>query len=70
MADLARTGEAHGVPLQYFLIEHFLQNLEGNPKEYEEQFLLTCVPHCHKGTNLPKIIVTLFEFDIVHFSFP
>jgi len=37
MADLALTGEAHGVPLQYFSIERFLQNPQGNPKDYEEQ---------------------------------
>jgi len=37
MVDLALTGEAHGVPLQYVSIERFLQNPQGNPKEYEEQ---------------------------------
>ncbi|GLJ47557.1 hypothetical protein SUGI_1004330 [Cryptomeria japonica] len=37
MADLALKGEAHGVPLQYFSIERFLQNPKGNIKEYGEQ---------------------------------
>lgn len=35
MADLALTGEAHGVPLHYFSIERFLQNPKGNTKDYE-----------------------------------
>lgn len=35
MADLALTGEAHGVPLHYFSIKRFLQNPQGNHKNNE-----------------------------------